>query len=102
MVQAIMHQDGSQIGQRLRNDLERVVLPEYPQVSQLRQAFQNADALGAMMSGSGSTVFALCASYEQAQQVQQQVRTAIPDLDLDLWLAQLTSTGIQVTATAKN
>ncbi len=102
MVQAIMHQDGIQIGQRLRNDLERVVLPEYPQVSQLRQAFQNADTLGAMMSGSGSTVFALCASYEQAQQVQQQVRTAIADPNLDLWLAQLSSTGIQVTATARN
>jgi 4-diphosphocytidyl-2-C-methyl-D-erythritol kinase len=102
MVKAIIHEDGVQIGQRLYNDLERVVLPEYPQVLQLRQVFQNAGVLGTMMSGSGSTVFALCESYNNAQQVQQQVRAAIPDPNLDLWLAQFTSTGIQVASTSKN
>ena len=96
MVKAIIHENGVEIGQRLHNDLEKVVLPEYPQVLQLRQAFQDNSALGAMMSGSGPSVFALCASYEQAQQLQQQVRTAIPDPDLDLWLAKLCGTGIQV------
>jgi len=55
-----------------------------------------------MMSGSGSTVFALCESYNQAQQVQQQVRAALPDSDLDLWLAQLSSTGIQVKSKASD
>ncbi|WP_250121247.1 4-(cytidine 5'-diphospho)-2-C-methyl-D-erythritol kinase [Chroococcidiopsis sp. CCMEE 29] len=96
IVKAIIHEDGVEIGQRLHNDLERVVLPEYPQVLQLRQVFQDNGVLGAMMSGSGPTVFGLCESYAQAQQVQQQVRAAIPDPDLDLWLAQLCSTGIQV------
>jgi len=96
IVKAIIHEDGVEIGQRLHNDLERVVLPEYPQVLQLRQVFQDSGVLGAMMSGSGPTVFGLCESYDRAQQVQQQVRAAIPDPDLDLWLAQLCSTGIQV------
>jgi 4-diphosphocytidyl-2-C-methyl-D-erythritol kinase len=99
MVKAINNQDGVQIGQLLHNDLERVVLPEYPQVLQLRQTFQNTGVLGTMMSGSGSTVFALCESYNQAQQVQQQVRAAIPNSNLDLWLAKFSSTGIQVTST---
>lgn len=99
MVKAITNQNGVQIGQLLHNDLERVVLPEYPQILQLRQTFQNTGVLGAMMSGSGSTVFALCESYNQAQQVQQQVRAAIPNSDLDLWLAKFSSTGIQVTST---
>lgn len=101
MVKAIIHKDGVQIGQRLHNDLERVVLPAYPQVLQLRQAFQNTGVLGAMMSGSGPTVFALCDSYDQAKKIQQEVRAAIPDPDLDFWLAQLCSTGIQVASTAK-
>lgn len=101
MVKAIIHEDGVQIGQRLRNDLERVVLPAYPQVSQLRSAFQDAGALGAMMSGSGPTVFALCESYSRAQQIQQNVREAIPDPDLDLWVTQLSSTGIQVASSTK-
>ncbi len=101
IVKAIIHEDGVQIGQRLRNDLERIVLPEYPEVSQLRQAFQDSGALGAMMSGSGPTVFGLCQSYNQAQQLQQQVRAAIPNPDLELWLTQLCSAGIQVVSSTK-
>ncbi len=101
IVKAIIHEDGVQIGQRLRNDLERVVLPEYPEVSQLRQAFQDSGALGAMMSGSGPTVFGLCQSYNQAQHLQQQVRAAIPNPDLELWLTQLCSAGIQVVSSTK-
>jgi len=96
MVKAIVHEDGAEIAQKLHNDLEKVVLPEYPKVSQLRQAFQDSGANGAMMSGSGPTVFALCTSLEQAQQVHQQVRHTIPDPDLDLWIAQMCSAGIQV------
>jgi 4-diphosphocytidyl-2-C-methyl-D-erythritol kinase len=101
IVKAIFHEDGIQIGQKLHNDLEQVVLPEYPEVLQLRQAFQDSGVLGAMMSGSGPSVFALCESYEQAQNVQQQVRATIAAPDLDLWLAQLCSTGIQVVSTTK-
>ena len=95
MVKAIIHENGIEIGQKLHNDLEKVVLPEYPQVAQLRQAFQDS-GVAAMMSGSGPSVFALCSSSNQAQQVQQQVRAAISDPDLDLWITQLCSTGIQV------
>ena len=101
MVKAIIHQDGSQIGQMLYNDLERVVLPAYPSVAQLRQAFANAGVLGTMMSGSGPTVFGLCESVNQAQQVQQQVRAAIPDPELDFWIARFSGAGIQVSANPK-
>ena len=96
MVKAIIHENAREIGQRLHNDLEQVVLPKYPQVLQLRQAFQDTGVLGAMMSGSGPTVFALCESYDQAQQSQQQVRANFPDPDLNLVVAQFSSTGIRV------
>ncbi len=96
MVSAISHKDGVQIGQLLHNDLERVVLPAYPQVLQLRSAINSTGVLGAMMSGSGPTVFALCETHEQAQHVKRTVRAAIPDPDLDLWLARFCSTGIRV------
>ena len=96
IVKAISQKDRVQIGQLLHNDLERVVLPAYPQVLQLRQAINSTDVLGAMMSGSGPTVFALCESHEQAQHVKRTVRAAIPDPDLDLWLARFCSTGIRV------
>jgi 4-diphosphocytidyl-2-C-methyl-D-erythritol kinase len=96
IVKAIIHQDGAQIGQLLHNDLERVVLPEYPQVLQLRSAFHNTGVLGTMMSGSGPTVFALCESYDQAQQVKAALKAAIADPDLELWLARFSPTGIRV------
>ena len=96
MIKAIIHENAKEIGQRLHNDLEQVVLPKYPQVLQLRSVFQDTGVLGAMMSGSGPTVFALCESYDQAQQSQQQVRAAFPDPDLDLVVAQFSSTGIRV------
>lgn len=102
MVHAIVHEDKEQIGQRLHNDLEKVVLPNYPQVAQLRQAFQQAGCLGTMMSGSGSTVFALCESQSQAQQVQQNVRTNLTEPNLDLWLTSLCSAGIQVLSSTKD
>lgn len=96
MIKAIIHENAREIGQRLHNDLEQVVLPKYPQVLQLRSAFQDTGVLGAMMSGSGPTVFALCESYDQAQRSQQQVRANFPDPDLNLVVAQFSSTGIRV------
>lgn len=96
MVQAILAKDRLQVGQRLYNDLEKVVLPTHPQVLQLREAFHHSGALGTMMSGSGPTVFALCESEAQAQQVQQQVRKAIPETDLEFWVTRFCNHGIQI------
>jgi len=95
MVSAIFQRDAGQIGHLLRNDLERVVLPEYPEVTQLRDRFQQLDVLGTMMSGSGPTVFALTQSRSQAEQVRETVGAAIASPDLDLWVAQMSSTSIQ-------
>lgn len=102
MVQGIINKNGSKIGQLLYNDLEKVVLPNYPQVLQLRQAFENSGALGTMMSGSGPTVFALCQSQEQAQGILQQVQSAIPDPDLGFWVSKFTSHGIQIISPQKS
>jgi 4-diphosphocytidyl-2-C-methyl-D-erythritol kinase len=96
MVQAIAQRDPAQIAKLLHNDLEKVVLPAHPQVQALRNAFQHAGAIGAMMSGSGPTVFALAESPAHAQQIQQQVRAILSDPDLDLWVTHTTHAGIQV------
>lgn len=45
------------IGEVLHNDLESVVLDHYPEVDQLKQALLRSGAVGALMSGSGPTVF---------------------------------------------
>ncbi len=99
MVKEILNKDGGQIGKLLRNDLEKVVLPNHPQVLELRKAFENSGAIGTMMSGSGPTVFALCESKEQAQEIQQKVSIDITDPDLEFWVTKLSTQGIQVMST---
>jgi 4-diphosphocytidyl-2-C-methyl-D-erythritol kinase len=96
LLKAIAHRDTQDFGQRLQNDLERVVLPAYPQVAALRQAFQNQTPIGVMMSGSGPTVFALTASTTEAERVCAGVRNEIKDPDLDLWITELSSHGVRI------
>jgi 4-diphosphocytidyl-2-C-methyl-D-erythritol kinase len=96
LVKAITHKNSVEIGKLISNDLEKVVLPEYPQVAALKSAFAAQNILGTMMSGSGPTVFALCASQEQAIAVKQQVRNQIPDPQLNFWVTKLVSNGIQI------
>lgn len=96
LVQAISHKDNQKIGQLLHNDLEKVVLPEYSQVMKLRETLQQTGGLGTMMSGSGPTIFTLCQSQEEAKNIKNQARQAILDPDLELFIAKLSSTGIQI------
>ncbi|ACK72830.1 4-diphosphocytidyl-2C-methyl-D-erythritol kinase [Gloeothece citriformis PCC 7424] len=93
---AILQKDGAKIGRLLHNDLEKVVLPEYPQVAHLRETMAKMGGFGTMMSGSGPTVFTLCESYAQAEKIKQHIRENISDIDLQLWVAQLSNMGIQV------
>ncbi len=97
LVSAIAQHDYLKIGQLLYNDLEKVVFPTYPQVKALKSAFQTEnEVLGAMMSGSGPTVFALCSSPDIAEQVVEKVRSKINDPAVEFWITELTSYGIQV------
>ncbi|NJO79013.1 MAG: 4-(cytidine 5'-diphospho)-2-C-methyl-D-erythritol kinase [Cyanobacteria bacterium RM1_2_2] len=96
IVSAIGQRDGAKIGQLLHNDLEKVVLPTYPQVERLRQTLGEFDTLGVMMSGSGSTVFALVESKAQAEQVRLQLKAALPDPNLDIWTTRLIANGIRL------
>ncbi len=95
MVAAIAQQDGPTIAQRLYNDLEKVVLPQYPQVQALRDACKRQpETLGAMMSGSGPTVFALSATQAGAEQIKTAVAAALDHPDLDLWVTALSPMGV--------
>ncbi len=95
LVNAIFHKDSVKISSLLHNDLERVVLPAYPQILQLREALQNAGALGSMMSGSGSTVFALAESNAHAQEILEKVKLRVLNPEIDFWIARFCNTGIR-------
>jgi 4-diphosphocytidyl-2-C-methyl-D-erythritol kinase len=60
------------IGANLYNDLERVVLPHYPAIAELKKQLAS-QSLGALMSGSGACVFAICADSQHAQNLAQAI-----------------------------
>ncbi len=69
----------------IENDFERVVFPEYPELSDGKRALLRAGAKYASLSGSGSTLYGLFASREAAVQ-------AVARLRKQGWTAQATKT----------
>lgn len=51
----------------LSNDLERVTIPAFPVIADIKNAMLDMGALGAMMSGSGPTVFGLFRDRDTAE-----------------------------------
>ncbi|MBV5257858.1 4-(cytidine 5'-diphospho)-2-C-methyl-D-erythritol kinase [Synechococcus moorigangaii CMS01] len=95
LIQAIQKKDLKAIAQALSNDLEKVVLPEFPQVQRLRDSLAKHGAVGTMMSGSGPSVFAFCETPSQAAALKQAVALELNDPELELWATEIKSPGIQ-------
>ena len=73
---AIASQDWRSISPHFHNDFEDVVLPEFEVVAGLRRALGNqSGVLGSLLSGSGSTVFGLARTRDEAQSAAQVVAT---------------------------
>jgi 4-diphosphocytidyl-2-C-methyl-D-erythritol kinase len=69
----------------IENDFERVVFPEYPELSDGKRALLRAGAKYASLSGSGSTLYGLFASREAAVRATARLRK-------QGWTAQVTAT----------
>jgi len=67
MVRAVELRDGFSVALFLANALEPVVVEMKPEIAVIKEKLLYAGALGALMSGSGPTVFGVFESYEQAQ-----------------------------------
>jgi 4-diphosphocytidyl-2-C-methyl-D-erythritol kinase len=63
----------TRIAGTLYNGMEAAAAAVFPQIVQMRAALMAAGALGALMSGSGPTVFGVARSYEQARQIRARV-----------------------------
>jgi 4-diphosphocytidyl-2-C-methyl-D-erythritol kinase len=63
---AIASQDWRSITPHFHNDFEDVVLPEFEVVAGLRRALDASGVLGSLLSGSGSTVFGLARTRDEA------------------------------------
>jgi 4-diphosphocytidyl-2-C-methyl-D-erythritol kinase len=64
---ALERKDLRGIGSVLANIFERVTIEEHPEIESLKKKFIEAGALGALMSGSGPSVFALFEGKEEAE-----------------------------------
>ena len=58
----------------LCNDFENTVIPEYPEIEQLKNDLAQAGAAGTLLSGSGSSVFGVFPSHEAASNAMNTLR----------------------------
>lgn len=67
IISAISNQNIKEISLRLENVLETVTIKKFPVIEQIKQHMLSAGALGALMSGSGPTVFGLFQDIDSAK-----------------------------------
>lgn len=69
MIEAIRKRDITGIAGSLGNALESVTVKMHPEIAGIKEKLMEAGALGALMSGSGPTVFGLAPDLESARSV---------------------------------
>jgi 4-diphosphocytidyl-2-C-methyl-D-erythritol kinase len=76
VIEALRTRNALKLAAALTNNLERVVEPVLPVIGRMKAALLAAGALGAIMSGSGPTVFGLARSLDHARQIRSRVSRA--------------------------
>ncbi len=76
MDQAIRQGDLAGIGSNLYNVFEYAVGPDHPELEQIKELFRSHGALGVAMSGSGSAIFGITRTLEQARPIQEALNRA--------------------------
>lgn len=74
LIKDIRKQDLGAIAGDMGNVLERVTIPNYPVIAQIKEQMMDSGAINAMMSGSGPTVFGLFEEEETAQAAYQKMK----------------------------
>jgi len=72
-----LRKDWSAIGTMLENDLETVTTARYPVIKSIKKAFVEAGADGALMSGSGPSVFGVFRSEEAARRAERYISSRV-------------------------
>ena len=73
LIEALRTRNVSRVAAALTNNLERVAEPVLPVIGRMKAALLAAGALGAIMSGSGPTVFGMARSLDHARQIRTRV-----------------------------
>jgi 4-diphosphocytidyl-2-C-methyl-D-erythritol kinase len=78
--------------QHLCNDLESVTMAWHPQIGEAKALLMHAGALGTLMAGSGSSVFGLFETMENAEQALALIRKRMPE-NWKLYRAEILTQG---------
>lgn len=73
-LEALEERDLEKLVSHMGNVLERVTVPEYPVINEIKQMMLENGALGSMMSGSGPTVFGIFTNYTQARSAYEKLQ----------------------------
>lgn len=75
IIRGLEEADIHQIASCMGNVLEQVMIPEYPVIDRIKETMLEAGALGAMMSGSGPTVFGIFDQRSTAKKAAYKIRS---------------------------
>jgi 4-diphosphocytidyl-2-C-methyl-D-erythritol kinase len=76
LAEALRSGNAARVAASLTNHLEGLVAPSLPVVGRMKAALLAAGALGAVMSGSGPTVFGMARSLDHARQIRRRISRA--------------------------
>ena len=74
IIDGLKAQDLHKIAESMGNVLEAVTVEEYPEIARIKECIKENGALGAMMSGSGPTVFGIFESRRMAKIAYEKIK----------------------------
>ena len=75
MIECLKSDNLKGICDRLENVLETVTIPEYPVIARVKEHLMEQGAMGALMSGSGPTIFGIFSDKKKADQALKSLRS---------------------------
>ena len=76
LIEMLRTRNPVKVAATLTNHLETFVAPVFPVIERMKAALLAAGALGALMSGSGPTVFGMARSLDHARQIRRRISRA--------------------------
>ena len=74
ILEGLKNQDLDKIASSMGNVLEKVTIEMHPEIAQIKECMLENGAVGAMMSGSGPTVFGIFRDRETAERAYEKVK----------------------------
>ena len=78
MIPLLTHPEPAAWASHMFNRFEEFIFPDHPELPKLKHALLNAGALGALMSGSGSSVFGVMPNEAQGQKALATLKPRYP------------------------